>query len=76
MACSCRPISFYWRQYLGATDGKCIEVLQFYLIFGIMNMVNDILILAVPIPRIMKLHMNSKKKMSITGIMLLGSLYV
>jgi hypothetical protein len=74
MACACRPMSFYWRQYSGATDGTCIEVLSFYLAFGIVNMINDIIILFVPIPRIMHLQMNNRKKMSIVGIMLLGSL--
>ena len=74
MASGCRPVSFYWRQYAGATDGVCIDVLQFYLVFGIINMVNDIIILVVPIPRIMNLHMNTKKKVSVAGIMLLGSL--
>lgn len=74
MAAACRPVSFYWRQYAGATDGYCIDVLEFYLVFGIINMVNDIIILAVPIPRILRLHMNKKKKASIAGIMLLGSL--
>ncbi|KAK9786762.1 hypothetical protein SCARD494_11066 [Seiridium cardinale] len=73
MACACRPMSFYWRQYAGATDGVCIDVLQFYLVFGIVNMINDIIILAVPIPRIVRLHMNKRKKVSVAGIMLLGS---
>lgn len=74
MACACRPLSFYWRQYAGDTDGFCIDVLGFYLIIGIINMINDIIILTVPIPRILRLHMNAKKKASVAGIMLLGSL--
>ncbi|PSR81814.1 hypothetical protein BD289DRAFT_438582 [Coniella lustricola] len=73
MACACRPLSFYWRQYAGATDGICIDVLQFYLVFGIFNMIYDMIILVIPIPRITKLHMSAKKKVSIAGIMLLGS---
>lgn len=74
MACACRPLNFYWRQYAGDKDGYCIDTLKFYLVFGIINMVTDIIILAVPFPRILKLHMNKKKKASIAGIMLLGSL--
>lgn len=74
MACACRPLSFYWRQYTGATDGKCIQVLTFYLAFGIVNMINDIFVLVVPIPRITRLQMNKRKKASVAGIMLLGSL--
>jgi len=73
MAAACRPLSFYWRQYVGDTDGKCIDVLLFYLVFGIVNMINDMIILVVPIPRILKLHMNTSKKVSVAGIMLLGS---
>ncbi|KAF7518898.1 hypothetical protein G7054_g13304 [Neopestalotiopsis clavispora] len=73
MACACRPLSFYWRQYSGATDGKCIQVLTFYLAFGIVNMINDIFVLVVPIPRITRLQMNKRKKASVAGIMLLGS---
>ncbi|KAI4600166.1 hypothetical protein KJ359_001268 [Pestalotiopsis sp. 9143b] len=76
MATACRPLSFYWRQYEGATDGKCIQVLTFYLAFGIVNMINDIIVLVVPIPRISRLQMNKRKKASVAGIMLLGSFIV
>ncbi|KAK6199038.1 hypothetical protein LQW54_010166 [Pestalotiopsis sp. IQ-011] len=76
MATACRPLSFYWRQYEGATDGKCIQVLTFYLAFGIVNMINDMIVLVVPIPRIARLQMNKRKKASVAGIMLLGSFIV
>lgn len=76
MAAACRPVSFYWEQYLGRTDGTCINVAGFYLAFGIVNMINDICILLVPIPRILHLQLNKRKKYSIIGVMLLGSLYV
>ncbi|KAF4958721.1 hypothetical protein FSARC_10946 [Fusarium sarcochroum] len=72
MACACRPISHFWNQYLGS-EGKCIDVKLFFLVLGIMNMINDIIILTVPIPRIWTLQVNKKTKVSIIGIMLLGS---
>jgi hypothetical protein len=74
MAVACRPLSFFWRQYRGDKDGVCVDVLEFYLVLGVLNLVNDIIILTVPIPRIVKLHVNKRKKVSIAGIMLLGSL--
>lgn len=74
MATACRPVSFFWRQYAGATDGSCIQVLDFFLAFGIVNMIVDVFILIVPIPLIMRLQMNTRKKISVSGIMLLGSL--
>lgn len=73
MACACQPMSFYWRQYAGATDGVCIDSLMFFLAFGIVNMIVDVFILVVPIPLIMQLQMNTRKKVSVSGIMLLGS---
>ncbi|KAF9876561.1 integral membrane protein pth11-like protein [Colletotrichum karsti] len=71
MACACRPVSFYWTQYLGET-GSCINVSLFFLLLGIVNMFNDIVILFVPVPRIWELQMNKRTKTSIIGIMLLG----
>ncbi|KAJ4249749.1 hypothetical protein NW762_012090 [Fusarium torreyae] len=73
MACACRPVSHFWNQYLGS-KGTCIDVKLFFLVLGIMNMINDMVILIVPIPRIWTLQMNKKTKVSIIGIMLLGSL--
>ncbi|KAH7250987.1 hypothetical protein BKA59DRAFT_491589 [Fusarium tricinctum] len=72
MAFACRPVSHFWNQYLGAS-GKCIDVKLFFLVLGIMNMMNDIIILTVPIPRIWTLKMNNKTKVSVICIMLLGS---
>ncbi|ESZ96339.1 hypothetical protein SBOR_3271 [Sclerotinia borealis F-4128] len=73
MAVACRPLNFFWTKYAGATEGQCIDTLLFFLVFGIVNMINDVVILIVPIPRILKLHMNKRKKFSVAGIMLLGS---
>ncbi|OHW92527.1 integral membrane protein, partial [Colletotrichum incanum] len=75
MACACRPVSFYWTQYLGA-KGSCINVSLFFLLLGIVNMFNDIVILLVPVPRIWELQMNKRTKTSIIGIMLLGGFIV
>lgn len=72
MAVACRPISYYWEQYFGGT-GTCINVTLFYLLFGVVNMINDIVILLVPIPIILRLNLSLRKKLSILGIMLLGS---
>ena len=73
MACASKPISYYWNQYLGA-KGTCIDTHLFFLLLGIVNMLNDIVVLIVPIPRILQLHLNKRSKASIVGIMLLGSL--
>ncbi|KPM42205.1 hypothetical protein AK830_g4328 [Neonectria ditissima] len=71
MACACQPVSYYWNQYIGA-EGHCINIKLFFLVLGIMNMLNDIVILIVPIPKIMQLQLSKRLKASIIGIMLLG----
>lgn len=73
IACACRPVSYYWNQYLGA-EGSCINVNLFFLVLGIVNMFNDLVILFVPVPQIWQLQLNKRTKTSIIGIMLLGGL--
>lgn len=74
MALICRPASFFWRQYEGDTDGTCIDYLAWFVIYGGINLLNDIVILLVPIPGILQLQLSWRKKISVAGIMLLGSL--
>lgn len=69
----CRPVSFYWTQFSG-TKGECIDVKTFFLALGIINMLNDIIILAVGFPPVLKLQMSNRKKAAVCGILLLGSL--
>lgn len=69
----CRPISFYWNQFIGA-KGTCIDVNTFFLALGIVNMLNDFIVLLIPIPRILKLQMTNRKKLAISAIMAVGIL--
>ncbi|KAL4901198.1 hypothetical protein BDW74DRAFT_182053 [Aspergillus multicolor] len=71
MSCSCRPVSHFWTQFSGTT-GTCIDINQFFLAAGIINMLNDFIILAIPFPRIVKLQMTLKKKVAVCGIMAVG----
>ncbi|KAK0376062.1 hypothetical protein CLIM01_06585 [Colletotrichum limetticola] len=73
MANACRPLSFYWNQFVGE-QGRCIDINSFYLALAIINMVNDIIVLLIPIPQILKLQMSGRKKAAVCSIMLLGSL--
>ncbi|KAJ0327643.1 hypothetical protein COL5a_005612 [Colletotrichum fioriniae] len=72
MANACRPLSFYWNQFVGE-EGKCIDINTFYLALAIINMVNDVIVLLIPIPQILKLQMSGRKKAAVCSIMLLGS---
>ncbi|KXG53367.1 uncharacterized protein PGRI_004170 [Penicillium griseofulvum] len=71
MGNACRPVSHFWTQF-SATEGKCINVNQFFLALGILNMLNDFIILIIPFPRIARLQMTLRKKLAICGIMAVG----
>ncbi|PWY95944.1 hypothetical protein BO94DRAFT_581099 [Aspergillus sclerotioniger CBS 115572] len=71
MATACRPTSYFWTQFSGAT-GSCIDTNTFFLALGIINMLNDVIVLLIPFPQIAKLHMNRRKKLAISGILAVG----
>ncbi|KAL4972846.1 hypothetical protein BDW66DRAFT_169150 [Aspergillus desertorum] len=71
MSTACRPLSYFWTQFSGA-KGKCVDINTFFLAAGIINMFNDIIILAIPFPRIVKLQMTLRKKLAVCGIMAVG----
>ncbi|KAF7552937.1 hypothetical protein G7Z17_g3963 [Cylindrodendrum hubeiense] len=71
LSTACTPISYYWNQYIGA-EGHCINIKLFFLALGIINMLNDVMILIVPIPRILELQLSKRLKISTICIMLLG----
>ncbi|CAJ2503150.1 Uu.00g105440.m01.CDS01 [Anthostomella pinea] len=67
----CRPASFFWTQFIGG-EGKCVDVNAAFLSLTVINMVNDIIVLLVPIPEILQLQMSTQKKLAVCGVMLLG----
>lgn len=75
MSTACKPVSHFWTQFSG-TEGKCIDVNKFFLALGIINMINDIIILVIPFPRIIQLQMSTRKKIAICAIMAVGILLV
>ncbi|KAL6922737.1 hypothetical protein FSST1_000011 [Fusarium sambucinum] len=72
MGNACRPFEHFWTQFAG-TKGSCIDINTFFLALGIVNMINDFYILLIPIPQIFQLQMSLRKRLGITGIMMLGS---
>lgn len=71
--CYCTPFNYYWNKSI---KGHCPPFILIYLIGLILNLVTDIAILVAPIPIIWGLQMNARSKIALTGIFLLGGLYV
>ncbi|KAI1756306.1 hypothetical protein F4782DRAFT_328070 [Xylaria castorea] len=73
-AALCTPVEFFWTKFLGVTEGHCIDINASFLSLTVLNLVADLLVLVVPIPEILSLQMNYKKKVGVCGVMLLGGL--
>ncbi|KAF4828588.1 Satratoxin biosynthesis SC1 cluster protein 4 [Colletotrichum tropicale] len=71
MGFCCNPLSHYWTQFKGTT-GTCLDVGHFFFILAIINLITDVILLAIPVPEILKLQMSKDKKIAVCGILGLG----
>ena len=69
----CLPIHYYWRR---VGQGHCIQTTNFYIILASLNLATDVAVLILPIPFVWHLQVRKSKKLSLSVIFLLGSLYV
>lgn len=69
----CLPINYYWNR---AGEGHCIENNNFYIALAALNLLTDVVILIIPIPLVWHLNTSRSKKIGLTVVFLLGTLYV
>ncbi|KAL8925809.1 MAG: hypothetical protein Q9208_003306 [Pyrenodesmia sp. 3 TL-2023] len=69
-AFQCTPVAFTWDRTI--PGGHCIDFRAFSRFTAIMNIVTDILILAMPMPIVWSLHLEKSKKIGICALFLLG----
>ena len=70
---SCHPVYFFWDK---TGDGDCFDLYAFALVGAGLTLATDVLILALPLRMVWKLHISKKKKAALSAIFLLGGLYV
>ena len=69
----CKPVHGFWDITIKST---CIKYSLPAIVLASFNVVTDILTLALPMPLIWQLRMSIGRKFQMTGIFLLGGLYV
>ncbi|KAF2630607.1 hypothetical protein BU25DRAFT_407898 [Macroventuria anomochaeta] len=74
VAFQCRPIHVYWTE--GRPAAKCLQDLPGFLLSGSLNIVVDVALMAIVLPRVLELQLHQRQKWALTGIVLLGSLAV
>ena len=70
---NCQPIHKFWDKDI---PGHCINFWRWYIGSGIVDVVLDIIVVALPAPLVWKLKMNTSKKIRVTLAFLFGYLYV
>ncbi|KAJ3955279.1 hypothetical protein N0V92_008194 [Colletotrichum tropicale] len=68
----CQPISFFWEQYTGATDGHCINmdvIIALTYLYSAFSVICDFTFAILPIILIWKLKMDRKTKIALIPIM-------
>ncbi|PSR82755.1 hypothetical protein BD289DRAFT_370835 [Coniella lustricola] len=74
MPTACKPMSFFWEHFVAGTEGKCgVDISAFFLALGIINMINDVFVLLIPVPQIWKLQMSLRKRLGVIAVLTLGS---
>ena len=70
----CKPVAFYWDKTI--ETGSCINHNQFYRWSGVANLLIDFTIWILPMPVVWHLNLNTREKLSVSVIFLLGLLSV
>jgi hypothetical protein len=68
----CTPVAFYYDKSI--PGGSCKDQSVSGAANGALSLLGDLCILALPLPMIWKLHMNTRRKIALCGIFMLGSL--
>lgn len=78
---ACQPISYFWGRFDTATRmttsdsaPKCIDIGIMFITLASINVSLDFFLLAIPMPRILKLQMTARKKIVVITSLLLGIL--
>ncbi|KAL4939192.1 hypothetical protein BDV06DRAFT_214513 [Aspergillus oleicola] len=69
---SCQPISYYWKQWDQEHVGHCVSHNDLLLSHSIINIVLDVLVIILPMPVLVKLHMSLEKRIGMCLMFAVG----
>ncbi|KAI4087714.1 MAG: hypothetical protein LQ344_006600 [Seirophora lacunosa] len=61
----CSPVTYQWDKSI--EGGRCFDVLLFYRMVNVPNVVTDIAMLILPMPMVWKLHTSRPRRIGLTG---------
>lgn len=69
----CRPLAYNWDTSIAGTCGNRNAT---YVVAGTLNLVTDLMVMALPVPHIWKLQLSFSKKIALSGVFSVGLLWV
>ncbi|PMD54820.1 uncharacterized protein K444DRAFT_633723 [Hyaloscypha bicolor E] len=69
---ACQPVSFFWDRDI--RGGKCLDIKAVAYAISTVGIVEDLVIVALPLPLLVKLQMSTRKKIGIGFMLILGSI--
>ncbi|KAL3455725.1 hypothetical protein BJX64DRAFT_281876 [Aspergillus heterothallicus] len=69
---SCAPINYFWEKWDGEHEGHCTSHNALLLAHAIMNIVMDVVVIAIPMPILWTLHMSFEKKVGMCVMFAVG----
>lgn len=69
----CRPFA---KTYTIGMEGECGDQIASYISIGVFNIVTDVIIILLPLPTVWSLKMSTPTKLGLTGVFVVGLLYV
>ena len=70
----CTPVSYVWTGWTGETKGHCFDVSTGTWIVSSVNITEDIAVILLPIPHLLKLSLPPKKKLQVIAMFCVGLL--
>lgn len=72
---ACQPLQYFWMQFHDPDAGYCrLNINMLYMTIAIINLLLDFYLLALPIPRVLRLQMSPRKKFIVCSSLFLGIL--
>lgn len=71
MIFACRPLSNAWK-YADTGNGTCIHRVDAAYAYGGLNVAFDIIVIALPIPKLLRLEVSTRQKIGIMSCFLVG----
>ena len=69
----CRPFP---KTYDPTVEGECGNQVASFIAIGAFNIITDVIILSLPLPTVWSLKMSTPAKLGLTGVFLVGLMYV